>query len=447
MQLELSVKKWKLSSQLSVSLGIMGIALLVTGVYGYHIASTLLPKADDAVKATLWGGAQASNLFLLIMLFGFFAGAASATLGLRKILNDVKQYTRSLGQSSLKVKALAQRLSDSNMQLSANATETASSLEETVASLEELSSMISLNTENSKKVYSVSESTKHIAEAGEKNILSLTLAMEEIKKDSKKMEDIVNVIDDISFQTNLLALNAAVEAARAGEQGKGFAVVADAVRSLAQRSSTSAKEINLMIRESLSKVERGSDIATDCNKSLNQIFEQVKQVTELSGQIAQASQEQTSGLKQINQAMTQLDLASQDNAAAAENVLRASTDTQDQSSHVLEIINAMEHFVFGHAENRNFVAAEVKPQGKKAPRPQQPVRAALIRGGTTPTSRIPQLATAMPLKFEPVKASTNVVSFAEKRPVAPVTNVAARKPGLNMGLEPKDNRIKKVENF
>ena len=135
------------------------------------------------------------------------------------------------------------------MKLSANATETASSLEETVASLEELSSMISLNTENSKKVHTVSESTKHIAEAGEKNILSLTKAMEEIKSDSKKMEDIVNVIDDISFQTNLLALNAAVEAARAGEQGKGFAVVADAVRSLAQSSSTSAKEISLMIRE------------------------------------------------------------------------------------------------------------------------------------------------------------------------------------------------------
>ena len=441
------MKKWKLSSQLLLSFGIMGIALLVTGVYGYHIASTLVPKADDALKATLWGGAQAQNLFLLTMLFGFFAGAASAALGLRKIQNDIKQYTRGLGQSSIKVKTLAQSLSDSNTQLSANATETASSLEETVASLEELSSMISLNTENSKKVFSVSESTKHIAEAGEQNILSLTKAMEEIKNDSKKMEDIVNVIDDISFQTNLLALNAAVEAARAGEQGKGFAVVADAVRSLAQRSSTSAKEINLMIRESLEKVERGSDLATDCNKSLKQIFEQVKQVTELSGQIAQASQEQTSGLKQINQAMIQLDLASQDNAAAAENVLRASTDTQDQSNHVLEMIGAMEHFVFGQADNKTGFADKTKAVAHKVPGSQHTVRGNLNRGVTTSTSRTAPVKPAVSIKSEAVKPQNNVVSLTGKRPATTTASALAKKPGLNMGLEPKDNRIKKVENF
>ncbi len=442
------MKNWKLSSQLWLSFGIMGLAQVVTGIYGYHITSTLLPKVDDAVKATLWGGSQTENLFLLITLFGFFAGAAAAALGLRKILNNVRLYTRDLGQSSLKVKTLAQRLSDSNTQLSANATETASSLEETVASLEELSSMISLNTENSKKVFSVSESTKHIAETGEKNILSLTRAMEEIKSDSKKMEDIVNVIDDISFQTNLLALNAAVEAARAGEQGKGFAVVADAVRSLAQRSSTSAKEINLMIRESLGKVERGSDIALDCNKSLNQIFEHVKQVTELSGQIAQASQEQTSGLKQINLAMIQLDSASQDNAAAAENVLRGATDTQDQSNHALEILGAMEHFVFGQAENRTHAVVETKPVARKVSHPQlQTARSNLNRGTAAPMLRTAHMEATTPLKPVPVKSAKKVVSLVEKRPTTLAANTTAKKPGLNMGLEPKDNRIKKVENF
>ena len=298
--------------------------------------------------------------------------------------------------------------------MSTNATETASSLEETVASLEELSSMINLNTENSKKVYSVSESTKKIAEEGEQNILSLTHAMEEIKGDSKKMEDIVNVIDDISFQTNLLALNAAVEAARAGEQGKGFAVVADAVRSLAQRSSTSAKEINLMIRESLGKVERGSDIAAECNKSLNQIFEQVKQVTELSGQIAQASQEQTSGLKQINQAMIQLDSASQDNAAAAERVSRAATDTQDQSNQVLQVISSMERFVLGNSGHN----------------------ARSSTGSTNPSKSGNKAGNGN---------SKNIIPFDMKR--SDSANSATKKPNIDMGREPKDNKIKKIENF
>ena len=130
-----------------------------------------------------------------------------------------------------------------------------------MASLEEVASMVNLNTENSKKAHVVAEQAKVATEAGDKNIQELSGAMSLIKSDSKKMEEIVNVIDDISFQTNLLALNAAVEAARAGEQGKGFAVVADAVRALAHRSSTSAKEINLMIKDNVDKIEKGSVLA------------------------------------------------------------------------------------------------------------------------------------------------------------------------------------------
>ncbi len=328
---------------------------------------------------------------LLSLSVGFFITA--------RVRSNLTSYMTSLDNASQSVQSIAQRLSASNVQLSANATETASSLEETVASLEELSSMINLNSDNSQKTYNLSQNTKSIAESGEVNIKNLTAAISQIKNDSRKMEEIVNVIDDISFQTNLLALNAAVEAARAGEQGKGFAVVADAVRSLAQRSSTSAKEINQMIKESISKVENSSHLAHQCNDSLNEIVEHVKQVTDLSSQIASASQEQSTGLKQINQAMIQLDSASQDNASAAESLSAASTDADLESSKMATIVAKMNEFVFG--SSTHFVATS-----------------------------------------QTTIQTNNVKNFKSKKQMS-----ALKTKSIDLGLEPKDNKIKKVENF
>lgn len=375
-------------------------------------------QSEKEVPHSILNDPRALDFIGLLTGLGFFAFCVMGIYTIRTIKFDLKIFFQSLRNSGDQVNALANEMSSSNVQLSSNATETASSLEESVASLEELSSMIILNTENSKKVFSVSEVTTQVAEAGEKNIQSLNLAMNEIKLDSKKMEEIVNVIDDISFQTNLLALNAAVEAARAGEQGKGFAVVADAVRSLAQRSSTSAKEINVMIKDNLEKVDKGSLLASECNKSLKQIFEQVKQVTALSGQIASASQEQTLGLKQINQAMVQLDSASQDNASAAENVSKTSSATQDQAGKMLNVVSKMEQFIFGFVERSEVVN---NPMTKSI---QKKVEAQV------PTKKLSQ----MTISKVPVKKA-EIINFKQK------------KTSLNMGQEPKDNKIKKIENF
>lgn len=148
--------------------------------------------------------------------------------------------------------------------------------------------------------------------------------MSEISQSSKKIEEIISVIDDIAFQTNLLALNAAVEAARAGEQGKGFAVVAEAVRALAQRSASSAKDISSLIKDSVSQVDRGSKIADSSGEVLSNIVSSIKKVSDLNNEIAAASSEQTTGIQQISKAMNQLDQASQSNAASAEEIAATS---------------------------------------------------------------------------------------------------------------------------
>lgn len=366
----------------------------------------LAALGEQVEKESHLSATNGSQTLYTMAFFSIFCLAFSLAIGFfitSRVRQNLSTYLSQLSSAAATVQQISQRLSTSNVQLSANATQAASSLEETVASMEELSSMINLNSDNSQKTFSLAQSTKTIAESGELSIKKLTADIHEIKNDSHKMEEIVNVIDDISFQTNLLALNAAVEAARAGEQGKGFAVVADAVRSLAQRSSTSAKEINQMIKESISKVESSSQLASECNKSLNDIVDHVKQVTDLSSQIASASQEQSIGLKQINQAMIQLDSASQDNASAAESLSATSADAGQESAKMSNVVNEIQHFVFGQSLTANL---EFSPLSEVAP-------------------------------------VSNIKSLKQ----AAVKPTKLKSKSIDLGIEPKDNKIKKVENF
>uniref|UniRef100_UPI00322161D4 methyl-accepting chemotaxis protein n=1 Tax=Bdellovibrio sp. TaxID=28201 RepID=UPI00322161D4 len=182
-----------------------------------------------------------------------------------------------------------------------------------------------------KQAASLSASSREVAEKGQAEITRLISSMEQISKSSIKIEEIINVIDDIAFQTNLLALNAAVEAARAGEQGKGFAVVAEAVRALAQRSAVAAKDISHLIQESVDQVEQGSQIASESGVVLNNIVISVKKVSDLNNEIATASSEQTAGIQQISKAMNQLDQASQSNAASAEEIAATSAEIDNMA--------------------------------------------------------------------------------------------------------------------
>ncbi|WP_374075624.1 methyl-accepting chemotaxis protein [Bdellovibrio bacteriovorus] len=239
------------------------------------------------------------------------------------------------------------QLSAAGQNLSQASTESAASLEETVASLEEMSSMVRMNSDHAKQAAALSQTSRYAAEQGQSEIQHLIESMQDISKSSREIEEIIGVIDDIAFQTNLLALNAAVEAARAGEQGKGFAVVAEAVRSLAQRSSTAAKDITTLIKTSVDKIDRGTQVADKSGEVLNNIVSSVKKVADLNNEIATASEEQTAGIQQISKAMSQLDQSSQSNAASSEEIASTSEEISEQAVQMKNIVGRLNHLILG----------------------------------------------------------------------------------------------------
>lgn len=218
-----------------------------------------------------------------------------------------------------------------NADLSQRTEEQASSLEETAASMEELTSTVRQNAENARQANQLATGASDVAVKGGAVVGQVVETMSSINASSKKIVDIISVIDGIAFQTNILALNAAVEAARAGEQGRGFAVVATEVRTLAQRSAAAAKEIKELISDSVSKVQDGSRLVDEAGATMDEIVNAVKRVTDIMAEIAAASQEQSSGIEQVNQAVTQMDEVTQQNAALVEEAAAAAESMQEQA--------------------------------------------------------------------------------------------------------------------
>ncbi len=229
------------------------------------------------------------------------------------------------------VGAAARQLSGGNDDLSQRTQEQAAALQQTAASMEEMSATVKQNADNARAANQLAASARNQADRGGTVVQQAVAAMAEISNSSRKIGEIIGVIDSIAFQTNLLALNAAVEAARAGEQGRGFAVVASEVRNLAQRSATAAREIKTLIGESVDKVKAGSDLVDLSGKTIAEIMESVRKVTDIVAEISAASEEQATGIEQVNRAVSQMDVATQENAALVEESAAASKTMEQQT--------------------------------------------------------------------------------------------------------------------
>ena len=226
-----------------------------------------------------------------------------------------------------------------NADLSQRTEEQASNLEETAASMEELTSTVKNNADTAHKAAALAGEASRAAVQGGEVVAQVVSPMEEISAASRKITDIISVIDGIAFQTNILALNAAVEAARAGEQGRGFAVVASEVRSLAQRSADAAREIKTLIGASVEKVENGTQLVSEAGRSMEGIAAQVQRVSDLIGEISSATSEQTTGISQVGEAVTQLDQVTQQNAALVEQSAAAADSLRHQAAKLAEVVS------------------------------------------------------------------------------------------------------------
>ncbi len=234
------------------------------------------------------------------------------------MIQSMMEVVTSVTKTSHQVQLGAEEISRGNLELSTRTEEQASSLEETASSMEQMTSTVKNNADNAAHARQLAEAAREQAERGGRVVGSAVAAMSEINAASKKIADIIGVIDEIAFQTNLLALNAAVEAARAGEQGRGFAVVASEVRNLASRSAGAAKEIKALIHDSVGKVNEGTRLVDESGKVLDEIVTRVKSVTDVMAEIASSSREQASGIEQVNKAVTLMDTMTQQNAALVE---------------------------------------------------------------------------------------------------------------------------------
>jgi len=279
------------------------------------------------------------------------AALKAMNASLVKIVGEVRGGTHTIATAAGQIAA-------GNLDLSSRTEMQASSLEETASSMEELTSTVKQNADNARQANVLAESASQVASKGGAVVLQVVDTMGSISESSRKIVDIIGVIDGIAFQTNILALNAAVEAARAGEQGRGFAVVATEVRNLAQRSAAAAHEIKALIGDSVEKVETGSKLVNQAGTTMEEIVASIRRVTDIMGEITSASVEQEAGIGQINQAIAEMDSVTQQNAALVEQAAAAAGSLHDQAETLTHLVSVFKlDGSAGQAPLRNTQAA------------------------------------------------------------------------------------------
>jgi methyl-accepting chemotaxis protein len=328
----------------------------------------LVASVQDVVSELnrLVQGANDGDLTRSMELAGKPGLTVSIGTGVNSLVGNLAHVVSQVKSMAAQVHLGAEEISKGNGNLSARTEQQASSLEQTASSMEEMTSTVKQTADNAGQANQLAMAARQQAEKGGAVVSSAVTAMGAINVASKKIADIIGVIDEIAFQTNLLALNAAVEAARAGEQGRGFAVVATEVRNLAGRSATAAKEIKALIVDSVGKVDEGSRLVDESGKTLEEIVQAVKKVTDIVAEIAAASREQSSGIEQVNKAVVQMDEGTQQNAALVEEAAAASQAIVEQ----VVTLNAL----VSHYQVKGDVSAPLaaKHGATKRPRPATP---------------------------------------------------------------------------
>jgi methyl-accepting chemotaxis protein len=340
--------------------------------------------------------AAAGNLVNRVSLDDKTGALETLSRGINSLLDVMSGVIAQVKDAAGEVNRGADEISQGNTNLSQRTEEQASSLEETASSMEEMTSTVRQNADNASQASQLAIAARDEAERGGAVVGKAVSAMAGINESSRKIADIIGVIDEIAFQTNLLALNAAVEAARAGEQGRGFAVVASEVRNLAGRSATAAKEIKGLIQDSVKRVEEGSALVTQSGVTLEGIVTSVKKVTDIVSEIAAASQEQSAGIEQVNKAVMQLDELTQQNAALVEEASAASQSMADQARALNETM--ARYKVDNSVSEVRTVARAPNVAAAHIPERRAPAR--------------PWSATSAPVKPAPRKAGINAGSAA-----------------------------------